>query len=272
MTGCESDIQSLVGEHDGDAKQLATWCVILKKELSAKKLECRELRTKFDKASRDLDICNRILNKKEKQLENITEVLANTREDLKHSENQCSSLKNKLEKLKSSHSNSDLITDGISVDRLVAESPAPLVSRKRPRLSSPINGEIDFESADLDTSGELCPVSENITTSSTKITIKTATAVKKVHKPAKPIHDISNMPGISKMNLFKKRGVAEGFSNFRKGYSGLGGHTSFTQPSKLRMAPPVAKGTTKPNKPQVNQKNSKKLPPLPTLDTFVTID
>lgn len=252
-----------------DMKQLATWCVVLQKELTNKRQECRTLRDSVNKLKKEHLVKCRLLADSARDLSSTKDQLKNSEDDLSHAEAHIHSLQKKTEALQKAIA-SPTATASSFAHRLINESPAPMPVTKRPKLSTPGN-----DSSDLDLSMDLFPESESKPLPPTKeagngnytqtIRISSATAGK---KPRKDIQDISNM---ANFNLFKKKPVGGNsvMSAMRKGYNGLGGHESFVQPlgrSKTLMATKhhTSAGTSLKH----GKLFSTKPPLLPTMSSF----
>lgn len=268
IKGSEHDVQEMINHQGSDIKQLATWCVVIQRELSTKRQECRTLRDSFDKLKREHLVKCRLHADNTRELASMKEQLKNSEDDLSHAEAHIHSLQNKTEALQKAIA-SPTATASSFAHRLINESPAPMPVTKRPKLSTPGN-----ESNDFDLSMDLFPETESKPSPPTKeadqgrctqsIRITSAAATTKVKREMQ----ISSM---ANFNLFKKKpvGGASVFSAMRKGYNGLGGHESFAQPRgrsnsltalKLHSSAGV---TSKHGKPF-----STKQPLLPTMSNF----
>ena len=258
----------MINHQGSDVKQLATWCVVIQKELSTKRQECRTLRDSLDKLKREHLLKCRLLTDSTRELSSTRDQLKNSDDDLSHANAHIVSLQKKMETLQKAIA-SPTATASSFAYRLINESPAPMPVAKRPKLSSPGN-----ESNDLDLSMDLFPEAESKSslpareadqvscTQSIKITSAAAT------KKAKREVQVGSM---ANFNLFKKKpvGGVSVLSAMRKGYNGLGGHESFVQPlgrsktvtvSKLHSSASVTS--------KYGKLFSTKPPLLPTMSNF----
>ena len=258
----------MINRQGSDVKQLATWCVVIQKELSTKRQECRTLRDSLDKLKREhLQKC-RLLTDSTRELSSTRDQLKNSDDDLSHANAHIVSLQKKMEMLQKAIA-SPTATGSSFAYRLINESPAPMPVTKRPKLSSPLN-----ESNDLDLSMDLFPEAESKPSQPTReadqgsctqsIKITSAAATKKAKREVQVGH-------MANFNLFKKKPV-EGvsvLSAMRKGYNGLGGHESFVQPlgrSKLVTASKLHSSAGATSK--YGKLFSTKPPLLPTMSNF----
>ncbi len=277
VVGCEGDVQDLIGTQ-GDAKQLATWCAVLKKELTTKRQETRTLKEQTDKLKKELVYTKRTHKQIADELTACRDHLKVNEEDLSNLETQNTHLKKKIDDLSkamgSPHSRAENFAH-----RLLHESPAPMgPPNKRPKLTLP--GGID-----LDLSGDLFNTSNIDVSSVASPSVQTkkdckqygthylkissaATTANSTKTVRKEVTDISNIPiTLSGLNIFKKKGLlSDGSSLIKQGYNGLGSHERFIQPSG-RPRPTAAKKTKSTYKytmPKVTTSTDKP-PPLPSL-------
>ena len=264
VSGSENDVQSMIALQGNDVRQLATWCVVLQKELTTKRHECRTLRDNLDKLKKEHFVKCRTLADGARELSSAKEQLKNSEDDLLHAEASIRSLQKKTEALQKAIA-SPTATASSFAHRLINESPAPMPVRKRPKLSAPGNdfSELDV-SSDLfpDTESKRSPPVKDAVHATQSIRISSAAGSKKPHRN---MHDISNM---ASYNLFKKKPVGGNsvLSAIRKGYNGLGGHEKFVQPlgAKTFMMIKQQTGTSSKH----GKLFSDKPPLLPTMSKF----
>ncbi len=281
-------------DKQGDTKQLATWCVVIQKELTAKRYECRQLREDKERLKKESSVKTRSLLDRTNELGASKEQVRVLREDLSSSEDEITRLKKKLDSLsKALGSPSD--TAGSFTRRMINESPAPELPRKRPKLSAPLNssGDIDLDvSLDLFSPETVEPTSsksshkqntvmrknpEELGTKYLKIT-SAASSKASSNKREKGVNDITNaiLPGgLNCMNIMRKKsGFLEPQSSaIRKGYNGLGGHEKFIQSKPKGNTFRVPNQTTLgQGVPRKNKLQNSKVPPLPRLDDYMALD
>lgn len=281
VTGSEQDVQDMIqnsGE-SGSTRQMATYLVVMKREFQQVKDEKKKIKSEYDKCKRLLMTKDHELEKTTTELSTLRECYSKSEEDLKQKEKEVDALKKKLSRLKRAIVSPCATATSASssfVETLMEESPAP-VTPVQPKLSP---GEFDLESNM--TSPDFVKPSPNTLNrfhceENQMKFVKISTAASNSENPAKKakrdIQDISNITGLGNYNIFKKKTGAGDFNSvFRKGYDGLGGHTSFTQhqgrPGATKLSKPAAKTASR-----LLSKNGKmkKVPPLPNLDQFINL-
>lgn len=255
--------------NQGDVKQLAKWCSVLKKELSTKRKDCKQLKEQVDRLSKDGAMRRRDIREKTQENSHLKDKLQTTEDDLKQAETEIASLKKKLTVLKDSIA-SPTSTASSLANRFICESPAPMPLSKKPKLTLSLS---DNEEVDLDVTPDLFspekpPVEPSPTTQTKKECqefgtqfIKFSKAASNNKKRQRDMSDISNSLPLN-MNIFKK--PAPGSSGImKKGYNGLGGHATYIQPS---LQPRPTGLFKKPAKASLKMRNLGPAPALPSLD------
>ncbi|XP_060066816.1 E3 ubiquitin-protein ligase TRAIP-like [Ylistrum balloti] len=276
VTGSEEEVQDLVqssGEN-GSTRQMATYLVVMKREFQQVKEEKKKLKSEFGKCKRHLLTKDRELSQATTELSTIRECYTKSEDDLKQKEKEVESLKQKLSRLKRAIVSPCATTTSASssfVETLMEESPAPITPKQL--KSSP--GEIDLNVNMA--SPEFVKPSPNTRNrfhceenQMKFVKISSACSENPAKKAKRDIQDISNITGLGNFNIFKKKASAGDFNSvFRKGYDGLGGHTSFTQHQgrPAGAVKPISKTS------RLISKNGKmkKVPPLPSLDQFINL-
>ena len=266
-------MQDMIGSQ-GDVKQLATWCAVLKKELASKRTECKLVKERFDRINKDNTMRKRDLEEKTRALTNAREQLKHSEEDLKTTERELESARKKMALLQKAIE-SPTNTASSLAHRLMYESPAPQSLAKKPRLSLPSpRGNGSPEGMDLDVTPDLFPDLDSQTPAKTQIlkkkgfkectemSLKLGKGDKTSAGGAKrEVSDISNTLPLN-MNIFKKK-PAGSSGMFKQGYNGLGGHEKFINPFARPSTSIVVK---KPSKTSAKMRNMGPAPALPTLD------
>ncbi|XP_033641772.1 E3 ubiquitin-protein ligase TRAIP-like [Asterias rubens] len=286
LTSSAEATESLLKEYgDGPraAGELATYCVLLKREFQANKLNRKKLKEELDAAKKKFSNCSKNLLAKALELERVKNQLKSTEEDLRCAQEEKKNLKDRVTLLhKTMESPSGASKTALT--RLIMESPAPC-QFKRPELSTPENGGI----IDLDDTGSPFPGNPSTPrfdegpSPSTQAKrachefdlpfVKTTSLAhknKKCKTQSEEESDALVTASIANSGLFNnRRPLSDSRSNFRKGYNGMGGHNtvfkktvlgSFIKPSS------VGKGIKK-GKPATS--SGKSLPNLPTLDKYL---
>lgn len=265
-------------------KQMATYIIVLKREFQQVKDEKKKLRTEYDK-------CRRIMLTKEQEfiqvtseLSTVTECYSRSEDDLKQREKELDTLKKKLGHLKRAIVSPCAMTSASSsfIETLMEESPQVRQAHVTPlrlKPSTDENGEIDL---DMNESGSASPhfVKPSPNTNNKLhceenqmkfVKITSAGCENPAKRVKRDVQDISNITGLGNFNIFKKKSSAGDLNSvFRKGYDGLGGHTSFTQhqgrPGGLKVKPlkTVSRVVTK-------NGQMKKVPPLPSMEQFINL-
>ncbi|KAL5013328.1 hypothetical protein ScPMuIL_007598 [Solemya velum] len=271
LKGCETEAQDIF-ERSSDSgssiRQLSTYCAVLKREYEQIKSEKKMLKDHFDKVKRDLINKTQLLNSQEKEHSNLNDLVHRSEEDLKHVEKERDILRKKLTHLKRAIRSPCPAGSSSFVETLMEESPAQSTPV---RLNRPKNGldEIDLDCSDvIPATPEVIktkpmtdmkrPLKENVTL----VKISSASEQNPNKRVKREINDINIASSMGSFNIFKKQ-QTEYQSSVRKGYDGLGGHTTFAQPQwkpkpTLKKSFRGAKLLSK----------AGKLPQLPTLDDF----
>ncbi|XP_021363493.1 E3 ubiquitin-protein ligase TRAIP-like [Mizuhopecten yessoensis] len=277
VTGSEEEVQNLVqssGE-SGSTRQMATYLVVMKREFQQVKEEKKKVKSEFDKCRRLLMTKDRELNQATSELSTLTECYSKSEDELKQKEKEVESLKQKLSRLKRAIVSPCVATPSASssfVETLMEESPAPAT----PVQLKPSPGEIDLD-GNIGSPDFVKPspnTHNRFHCEENKMKFVKISSAASSQNPAKKakrdLEDISNITGLGNFNIFKKKACAGDLNSvFRKGYDGLGGHTSFTQHlGRPGAAKPVSKTASR-----LISKNGKikKIPPLPSMDQFVNL-
>ena len=218
---------------------------------------------------------NKKISESMKQISILKDQLERSEGDLKLTEKQLEMQKKKFVRLKrgiespkstvGSASFAEAMNDSIQLSN---------VPTSTPKIGRPDNSQ---SVVDLDVTPDLFdspvlpkpaikrPLEENEENQETKI-LRISTAAEKFNNKKVTVDKTSNWaPAMASMNIFKKKvpGESSYTSVTRKGYDGLGGHTTFVNPKGNIFKKPAVKKTT--------LKNSKSTPALPTLHDFITI-
>ncbi|KAJ8320613.1 hypothetical protein KUTeg_002200 [Tegillarca granosa] len=276
LTGSEEEAKSILdttGDGDRAVGELAKYCGMLKREYDQIKAEKKALKSEFEKCKRE----NISKDSKLKELTKETSILrdqyARSEDDLKMAEKEKDIMKKKLNHLKRAIKSPCPGGSSSFVETLLDES----IMQSTPiRLNEPQNGDKDIllESQVIMTPEILKPspttqMKRQCEENDMKfVKISSACNQNPAKKMKKDIQDISNLTELSGFNILKKKsGLGDYNSVVRKGYDGLGGHMTFTQPQgkpklALKKNVPVTSKTIK------NNGKAMKFPPLPKLDNY----
>ncbi|XP_038076840.1 E3 ubiquitin-protein ligase TRAIP-like [Patiria miniata] len=274
--------ESLLSEYgDGPraAKELATYCVTLKREFENNKLRRSQLKNELDEARRKLSTSTKNLMKTSQELERAHNQLRGAEEDLQCALKEKQTLKDRLASLQTTMESPSGASKS-ALTRLIMESPAPC-QFKTPKLSTPDNGtDISLDDGIPSNPGNPSTPSLFDEPSPSVLAkkecrefglpfVKTTSLAhknKKFKSQSSEESDAMVMSAIANSGLFgNRRPLQDSGSNFRKGYDGLGGHGSFIKPSGISVRGIKRRTHSSTRRPSVN----KTLPKLPTLDKFL---
>lgn len=291
------------GEKSGALQSLSRQLAFLKREFEKLKLEKRQMKEQYDKMQLGEHTRSKQIRDLTKERQSLKDQLERSEGDLKLAEKEIGLLQKKntklREKLKRLLSSPTSTAASSSFSNLMDESMKMKVfSSSTPKLSNHGNIiELDL-TPDLFASPSLISPSDNgnlQTISCTKssnnfknakkstkraadndenqdttkyLKITSAVGKKKRFNSNLAVNNTNSIATLAAMNIFKKRELTGRDGNqdsiSRKGFDGLGGHTTFINP----LGNPFKKPATK----KKSLSKSGKPPPLPSLDNFVIID
>ncbi|XP_067659034.1 E3 ubiquitin-protein ligase TRAIP-like [Haliotis asinina] len=275
LSGCESDAESILeqyGEGKSASRQLAHFCSIMKREYEQAKTEKRLLKDQLDKVRRELCTKTRLLSECSKELQTLRDHFTQSEEDLKHAEQDKERMKKKIHHLKRAIKSPDCASSSF-VATLTEDSPA-FITPVKPGLQGSKDGVIDLENTP-DPKLALTPdlFKDTPTTEAKKhcvennmkfVKISTASTQNPAKRPRNESNDPNHLTALGSLNIFKKKQGPCYPSVSRKGYDGLGGHTTFTQ--GLGGKPKFAVRKTKPT---LSKRKDCQQPDLPSLGNFL---
>jgi len=285
LKGTESEtleILSRTGDKDGATKELARYCAMLKREYDQVKLEKKTIKTDLDKIRRTFMSKDKLLQDRTEELAILREVYRKSEEDLKNVERERDILRKKCSRLKQAIKSPPSAASASFVETLAEESPMMTVTSSATpnpfsNLSDSVekNREIDLDGS-YDTIQIPCtpevvkPIKNTQDKAQNNIKYVRISSASENSNPAKKIkrdiQDISNVPVIGSFNIFKNRtGLCDYSSNHRRGYDGLGTHTTFTQSQRK----PVQKFFKTVSRVTNKSGNKAKMPALPSLDQYI---
>ena len=271
-----SDIISTTGDNPNAVVALSRQVAFLKREFEKVKTEKKQMKDHFEKIQLNDVHKNKKISEYMKQISVLKDQLERSEGDLKLSEKQQDILRKKLNRLKR-EINSPKSTVGSSSFAEAMNDSIQLsnVPTSTPKLDRPDNSQnvVDldvtpdlFESPILGKTQIKRPLEDEQENRETKILKISSAAEKFTNKKVTVDKNTNWAPAMATMNIFKKK--VPGESNYtsvtRKGYDGLGGHTTFVNSKGNTFKKPAVKKTL--------SKNSKSTPALPTLHNFITID
>ena len=245
---------------------------MLKREYEQVKSERKKLKDDIDKVRRDLISKSNALKGRTEEVSRLQGLLCRSEEDLKSSEKEKDILRKKLSHLKRAIRSPGASASSSFVETLMDESPmqsTPL------RLNKPNSHEIDLDlTPDIIGPSPTTKIKRQCEENEIKY-IKISSAANQ--NPAKKARkdnteNISNMTGMGQFNIFKKKqGIGDKYTTaIQKGYDGLGGHNTFTQPQgRPKLA--VKKGVVR-SRGLLKTNRTGSIPPLPSLNGFINID
>ena len=275
LAGSESESAEILaqyGEGEQAVKQLARYCAIIKREYDKVKAEKRTIKEHFEKVRRDLASKTHLLEECTKELSAVREQLHGSEQDLTSSEKERKVLRGKLSKLKRAIASP--CGSSSFIETLTEESPAlkPLHSCRltdKSNLSDLPEPKLQL-SPDLFEDSPKTKVKRHCEDNNIKLVkISSARENMPAKRPKLDVDDANHLTYLSGLNIFKKKQAPGCPSVTRRGYDGLGGHTTFTQP----IGPPKFAGLKKiqvKSQPQKKQSLKAKCPPLPTMDGFLS--
>ena len=275
FSGTESDASDIIattGSNPNAISALSRQVAFLKREFEKVKSEKREMKNNYKKLE-EAQI-NRKISEISRQNAILKDQLERSEGDLKLAEQQVEFLRKKVSRLKRAVSSPQSTTGSTSFVEAMNDSiQLSNMPVSTPKLERPANSQ---DEVDLNTSMDLFdspvlkktqvkrPLEEEQENRQTKVLKISSAAEKFANKKVTVEKNANWMPGT--MNIFKKKvpGESDYTSVTRKGYDGLGGHSTFVN----------AKGNIfkKPTVKKVLTKNSKSTPALPTLHNFIQID
>lgn len=288
FTGCNSDAQDMLqqyGDGEGSLKQLATYCAIVKREYEKAKNEKKLLKEELEKRRKDLLTKERSLCEKSKDVVSLTDQLKHSENDLKHAEKEKEILKHKIRRLKRAvlcpaETQSPSLVSAMKEENIIPSTP---VSLQKPDIGGNFidldqDFDVEGQATDLALTPEVVRPSPNTQMKrhceeNDVQYVKISSACdKNPAKRMKPeIQDISNLAAIGSMNIFRKKAGTDYTCSVRKGYNGLGGYLTYSQPSGAGKF--LQKKSTKPRanvKPLSRPNKSKApMPDYPKLDLFL---
>ena len=271
-----SEIISTTGDNPNAVVALSRQVAFLKREFEKVKTEKKQMKDHFEKIQLNDVHKNKKISEYMKQISVLKDQLERSEGDLKLSEKQQDILRKKLNRLKR-EINSPKSTVGSSSFAEAMNDSIQLsnVPTSTPKLDRPDNSQnvVDldvtpdlFESPILGKTQIKRPLEDEQENRETKILKISSAAEKFTNKKVTVDKNTNWAPAMATMNIFKKK--VPGESNYtsvtRKGYDGLGGHTTFVNSKGNTFKKPAVKKTL--------SKNSKSTPALPTLHNFITID
>ena len=275
FSGTESDASDIIattGSNPNAISALSRQVAFLKREFEKVKSEKREMKNNYKKLE-EAQI-NRRISEISRQNAILKDQLERSEGDLKLAEQQVEFLRKKVSRLKRAVNSPQSTTGSTSFVEAMNDSiQLSNVPVSTPKLERPANSQNEV---DLNTSMDLFdspvlkktqvkrPLEEEQENRQTKV-LKISSAAEKFANKKVTVEKKANwMPGT--MNIFKKKvpGESDYTSVTRKGYDGLGGHSTFVNVKGNIFKKPTAK--------KVLTKNSKSTPALPTLHNFIQID
>ena len=269
-----SDIITSSGEGPNAVTTLSRQVAFLKREFEKVKNEKKQMKDHLEKIQLNDVHKNKKISESMKQISILKDQLERSEGDLKLTEKQLEIQKKKFVRLKrgiqsptstvGSASFTEAMNDSIQLSNVPTSTP----KISKPDSSQNIDLDITpdlFDSPVINKPTKKRPLEENEENQETKV-LRISTAAEKFNNKKVTVDKTSNWaPAMASMNIFKKK--VPGESNYssvtRKGYDGLGGHTTFVNPQGNIFKKPAVKKTT--------LKNSKSTPALPTLHDFITI-
>lgn len=292
-------------QQQSDVNQLATWCIVYRRELSRKKDDCRRLQESLRDIKKELETTKTKLAERMSDLASAREQSRCLEEDLTNQDRQITTLKKKIEVLQTAIG-SPSNTAASLAHRLINESPAPfdVMATKKPKLSAPSDslGKIDLDlSADLfdDSAGGhelsftltpeppsgISPSGQSTAVKSSKndseltvqnVKITSAADSKLSHRDVSgDVVSIPHQGGILGFNIMKRQQFSGGLVSmsavFKQGYNGLGGHEKVVEP-RPRIHTTLTGGFKRPKNvgPMKKLPLTERQPPLPNLMDFET--
>ncbi|XP_023659912.1 E3 ubiquitin-protein ligase TRAIP isoform X2 [Paramormyrops kingsleyae] len=277
LQGQQAEVEAMImdmGVGHSAVEQLSIYCISLKKEYENLKASHKSSNEMCEKLKKELFAADNKLQRTTLEMNRSKEEIKAIHQDLRHSDQEITSLKKKVEILQKTLSTPTRTNEVLS--RLVLESPAPL-ELKQPHLHQPMNSE----DIDLNMSFDIVHT-PNL--AQKKPAIGPTKKMRLEPTDVRPSGCAENAPSGSKVLdedaflepfmrnslLFRKKTFGSMLDPqrsrvgaVRTGYDGLGGRTKFIQPSPLSEIRPLAmKGKRKKVSRPVNVK-------LPTLDCFL---
>lgn len=279
FAGCEADTKNILSQHtngEGSVKQLAMAISVLKREYETVKSEKKLVKDELDKRKREMFSQRKDLRDKTDKVKNLQEQLAHSEEDLKHSEKEKDILKTKLGKLKRAMQSpmaggSSSFIEAIVDENIPNYTPVLLKCPERNfDLDSVPKSHLSF-SPDIVNPSPNTQMRENCKENNIKyVKITSAAGPAKKKKRLDDEDIVADVQILGQFNLLKKKnGQSSAFASaVRKGYDGLGGHTTFSQP----IRPPKQAGFKNVTAKSYNTKSVSKnpfiLPMFPSLEEF----
>ncbi|XP_071144796.1 E3 ubiquitin-protein ligase TRAIP-like [Mytilus edulis] len=264
LTGCETDVQELLETRtnsDGSVKELAKYCAILKSEFEQLKSSRKAIKIEYDKFKRDFISKDTKLKDSLKELSYLRDVSKKSEEDLQKAEKHNDHLQKKVSKLqnllKSPKANGN-------------DSFIETVTQASPMISTPVL--TNFSHNIVSESPELVKPSPNtqLRNHCQENNIKVMKITSVSSQPPAKKQKCDDVNTLGNLNIFKKKsGLGDMKSAIRKGYDGLGGHTTFTE---RQMKPKLAMKKSISRTMDIRKGMMARVPKLPSLDNFVTID
>ena len=264
FSGCETDVQELLETRtnsDGSVKELAKYCAILKSEFEQLKSSRKAIKIEYDKFKRDFISKDTKLKDSLKELSYLRDVSKKSEEDLQKAEKHNDHLQKKVSKLqnllKSPRANGN-------------DSFIETVTQASPMISTPVL--TNFSHNIVSESPELVKPSPNtqLRNHCQENNIKVMKITSVSSQPPAKKQKCDDVNTLGNLNIFKKKsGLGDMKSAIRKGYDGLGGHTTFTE---RQIKPKLAMKKSISRTMDIRKGMMARVPKLPSLDNFVTID
>ena len=277
FSGSESEASNIIattGDNPNAISALSRQVAFLKREFEKVKSEKKQMKEHFEKIQLNDVHKNKKISETLRQNTILKDQLERSEGDLKLSEQKIEFLQKKLSRLKRAVK-SPKSTEGSSsfVEAMNDSIQLSNVPTSTPRLDRPDNSQ---NMVDLDVTPDLFespvltkpklkrPLEEEQENRQTKV-LKISSAAEKFTNKKVTVEKNTNWAPAT-MNIFKKKvpGESDYTSVTRKGYDGMGGHTTFVNAKGNLFKKPAVKKTL--------SKSSKSTPALPTLHDFIQID
>ncbi|XP_061148295.1 E3 ubiquitin-protein ligase TRAIP [Syngnathus typhle] len=263
LQGQRTEVESMItdmGVSQAAVEQLSIFCISLKKEYDRLKGNLKSSNDMCEKLRKDVVTSNSKFQKASVEVTRTKEDMKSLQNDLVNADKEISSLKKKVEFLQKSLSTPTRTNEMLS--RLVFESPAP-IDLKQPHLHQPIDGDdIDLNlTYDLMTPDcaakrpAKTPAKKPAKTPTKKMRLEDQPALvskhnERISSKARE-EDGAVDPLFRNSLLFRRKAFGNmhepqrTFGAVKSGYDGLGGRTTFIQPSSLAVIRPLMKARRK---------------------------
>ncbi|XP_072036097.1 E3 ubiquitin-protein ligase TRAIP-like [Amphiura filiformis] len=269
------DMLNESGDGPKAARELATYCVALKREFQNGKDSKRRLKEENERLKKETSYKGKKVMERTLEVERLEKRVRSLEDDLNQVEAEKAAMKDKMTTLQRALESPSSSGSKSAISRLIMESPAPSLLQ-RPNLSG--NESIDLDDVTMNPGSPATPTflepspSIQAKTDCREFNVPyiktTSAATKRKRLKEQEEDDAVVMSAICNSSLFNsKRPLRESQSITKKGYNGMGGHEKFFKSSFANSKPVARKAVT-----ALRKKTGlafKTTPPLPTLEKFL---